>query len=72
MRWLTASLWIGMLAMAAGCPHAFGRGGTIDRAALKDVMENIQQNCTKQQIEQYCQNIESEECMNHCVDVDDP
>lgn len=53
MRWLMASLWILVLAITAGCPHAFGRGGTIDRAALKDVMESIRQNCTKEQIEQF-------------------
>lgn len=72
MRWLMAWLWTLVLAMAAGCPHAFGRGGTVDRAVLKDVMERIHQNCTKQDIERYCQNVESEECFAHCVDVEDP
>jgi hypothetical protein len=70
-RWLATLLCIWVLAMTAGCPHAFGRGGTIDRAVLKDVMERIRQNCTKAEIERYCQNIESEECFNHCVDVED-
>jgi hypothetical protein len=71
MRWVTACAWMLVLAMAAGCPHAFGRGGTIDRAVLKDVMERIHQNCTKQEIEKYCQNIDSEDCLTHCVDMED-
>lgn len=29
----------GWLLMCTGCPHAFGKGGTIDRAAHKDEQE---------------------------------
>ena len=71
MRWLAVGLCTLVLAVTAGCPHAFGRGGTIDRAVHKDVMERIRQNCTKAEIERYCRSVDSEECLNHCVDVED-
>lgn len=31
-------LWV--LFGSTACPHAFGKGGTIDRAVLKDMMES--------------------------------
>lgn len=35
-RWL---LVLPLLSVEMGCPHAFGRGGTIDMAVRKDIQE---------------------------------
>ncbi|MCY1081669.1 hypothetical protein [Archangium lansingense] len=36
-----------LLALGTGCPHAWGRGGTIDEALAKDMREYLSnQNCT--------------------------
>jgi hypothetical protein len=51
---LACALW---LAGLTGCPHSFGRGGTIDRAVAKDARENLEQpqpKCTPKLLEELC------------------
>ena len=47
------ALW---LAGVTGCPHAFGRGGTIDRAAAKDLEERLEDypDCTPEVYQELC------------------
>lgn len=69
MRWthVACVLW---LAGLTGCPHAFGRGGTIDRAMAKDVKESLAPlpKCTSKLLEELCPpNQEpSAECLRVC------
>jgi hypothetical protein len=55
---------------ALGCPHAFGRGGALDKAAHKDVKGNLEPggDCSKQDYETFCGNgqEDSEECRQEC------
>ena len=43
MKRLGVVAWMAVLMMAPGCPHAFGRGGTLDEALLKDQLEEAEQ-----------------------------
>jgi hypothetical protein len=55
MRWKTAGLCALALIGTLGCPHAFGRGGTIDRAASKDLKAQLgTARCDEQQLETFC------------------
>jgi hypothetical protein len=72
MRWRHTAcvLW---LAGLTACPHAFGRGGTIDRAVAKDTQEDLDQlqpKCTDQLFEILCpeERPPSEECLRVCGD----
>jgi hypothetical protein len=72
MRWKYAAcvLW---LAGLTGCPHAFGRGGTIDRAVAKDMKENVgpqRRRCTEEVRKRLCPTGQesSEECLEVCGD----
>lgn len=48
----TRCLLLLLLAVMTGCPHAFGRGGTIDMAIRKDVTEYYsKRRCTMPQNE---------------------
>lgn len=55
-----------------GCPHAFGRKGTIDRAAHKDTVEGVrwlqEGECPPpEDIEEFCEEQENtEECLRRC------
>lgn len=68
MRWKNA--WVCALSLigALGCPHAFGRGGTIEKAMHKDLMERVKNGrCTKEERDIYCAEGEDlEECLNRC------
>ena len=68
VRWMTAGLCVLALGGTLGCPHAFGRGGTIDRATLKDLKEQLKNSpCTKQQRDLYCsEGKDLEECLEQC------
>jgi hypothetical protein len=68
MRWKTAWGCALLLASALGCPHAFGRGGTIDRAVHKDLMEQLKNgSCSKEDREIHCPVGGSiEECLDQC------
>ncbi|HYO54331.1 hypothetical protein [Archangium sp.] len=56
-----------LAAMMAGCPHAFGRGGTIDRAVLKDIHENMRHcSLSLEEFEKYCLIEDDERCPPSC------
>lgn len=70
MRWMHVAcvLW---LAGLTGCPHAFGRGGTIDRAVARDMDENLdpqRRKCTEEVKKSLCPDSQerSEECLRVC------
>ncbi len=66
MRWGTAWICVFALVGGMGCPDAFGRDGTIDRAVRKDVRENLRKNCSEDEIEEFCEDPTSEECLKNC------
>jgi hypothetical protein len=68
MRWKSAGLCALALVRTLGCPHAFGRGGTIDRAAHKDVRNAVADGrCTREQYEMFCvPDDTSEDCLEAC------
>ena len=72
MRWkqVACVLW---LAGLMGCPHAFGRGGSLEHAAAKDTKENLGPavpECTDQLRRQLCPDGQprSEDCLRVCGD----
>jgi hypothetical protein len=68
MRWMTAGLCALSLVGALGCPHSFGRGGSIDKAVHKDVEQMLDdEGCTDQEYQDHCiPDAESEECRQAC------
>jgi len=68
MHWKTAVLCALALAGTLGCPHAFGRDGTIDRAASKDVEELLDSaDCTDEEYKEHCApDPSSEKCRKVC------
>ena len=68
MHWKTAGLCALMLVGALGCPHAFRRGGTLDRAASKDLRDQLgTKRCTLVELEIYCgEGSDEEECIEKC------
>lgn len=68
MRWKTAGLCVLALVGSLGCPHAFGRGGTIDRAAHKDVEQAFDfEECTEEEYQENCKpDHTSEKCRKAC------
>ncbi len=42
MDWCRASVWLCLLMVGAGCPHDHMRDGFLDRAARKDMRENLE------------------------------
>jgi hypothetical protein len=65
---MTAGLCVLSLVGTLGCPHAFGRGGTIDRAMHKDLMAQLKDGkCTLDQINRYCaEGKDLEDCLDQC------
>ena len=48
--------WVCTLSLALmGCPEMHRPGGLIDRAAHKDALENIPEQCTPQERRMYCE-----------------
>lgn len=60
--------WV--LFAATACPHAFGKGGTIDRAVLKDMHESVEPlevtDCTLNTLRRICLPEKFEECARKC------
>jgi hypothetical protein len=63
-------LWVCTLSLVGtlGCPHAFGRGGTIDRAIHKDLMERLKGGpCSDRDLRQFCAiGMDVESCLDKC------
>jgi hypothetical protein len=82
MRWKAALIgWVALSLL--GCPHAFGRGGTIDRAAAKDTRQQVAQpeDLRKSQktpepcppweeLEQLCEDQDDDICPKECLEAD--
>jgi len=66
MRWQKAGLAILALIGTTNCPHSFGRGGTMDRAAHKDSLERFQADCTQSERASLCADKNQEECEEIC------
>jgi hypothetical protein len=68
VRWMTVGLLALSLLGVLGCPHAFGRGGTIDKAIHKDVMERLKNGrCTPNELDLYCsEGKDLEDCLEQC------
>jgi hypothetical protein len=68
VHWKTAVLCSLALAGLLGCPHAFGRGGTIDRATLKDLKEHLDpEKCTDEDLKTHCElGADLEQCLKEC------
>lgn len=71
MRWKSVACVLWLVGLV-GCPHAFGRGGTIDRAVAKDLKESLEllPKCTDQVRRSLCPDGQerSEECLRVCGD----
>ncbi len=55
-----------ILVVATGCPHAYGIEGTIDRAVLKDLIENAShEDCPEKELQDVCGD-RAAECIAGC------
>jgi hypothetical protein len=68
MRWWLVGLCALSLAGLLGCPHAFGRGGTIELAARKDIEEYTQMGkCPPgEEVEELCELVGEPNCLPEC------
>lgn len=56
-----------VLLFSIGCPHTYGIGGTLDRAVLKDMVENLsEKNCPISELRDLCGEDGFEECLDDC------
>ncbi|REG20347.1 hypothetical protein ATI61_12247 [Archangium gephyra] len=59
-----------VLFSSTACPHAFGKGGTIDRAVLKDMEESVRQpklrDCGPVTLQAICLPEKLAECERQC------
>ena len=59
-----------LLLLTTGCPHAFGRGGTIDQAALRDTIERLRKDsCHPDDVLEACGGEGYEKCMDACEEA---
>ena len=51
-----------------GCDDGFTKGGRIDRAVHKDVMESLRKTCSQDELRTFCAKgkEQSEECLKRC------
>ena len=69
MKRALIAAWTLVLLGGTGCPHAFGRGGTIDRAIHKDVIASLRKaDCTPQKVREACGDELYDLCMEECED----
>lgn len=68
--WKAAWILVLLIGGTLGCPHTFGRKGTLDRAAHKDAIEGIrsEEDCPPlEDVEQFCAESPSpEDCLERC------
>jgi hypothetical protein len=69
MRGGIVSLWVLALTCLWGCPHTFGRGGTIDRAAAEDAEEAAEPFVCPppEELRKLCADPSSEKCPKPCL-----
>lgn len=70
-RYISLLSWV--LLFCTACPHAFGRGGTIDRAVLKDMEESARPlrltDCSPATLREICHPKKFEECERQCKEA---
>jgi hypothetical protein len=67
MQWRTAGTGALFLVGLLGCPHEYGREGTVDRAVHKDVMELQRKRCSTDELQKFCgNNKKSKQCREKC------
>jgi hypothetical protein len=66
MQWRAAGMGTLVLVTSLGCPHEYGREGTVDRAVHKDVKERQRQRCSEEELELFCEDGESPQCREKC------
>jgi hypothetical protein len=67
MNRVTATAWMLVLLVGTGCPHAFGKGGTLDRAALKDVVQQLRAgDCAEDEALEQCGPEQLQLCLDEC------
>jgi hypothetical protein len=68
-RW-RAPFLLWLLVACTACPHAFGKGGTIDRAVFKDMLESTRllmlQDCGPATLHEICLPEKLTECEHQC------
>lgn len=67
MRW--PAMWVCTVSLTLmGCPEMHRPGGLIDKAAHKDALESIPEQCTDDQRERACGKgrEDTEECLTRC------
>lgn len=69
MKRALSAAWMLVLLGETGCPHAFGRGGSIDRAIHKDVIASSRKDdCDPQTVLEVCGDEPYDLCMQECED----
>lgn len=70
-RYIPLLLWV--LFVSTACPHTFGRGGTLDRAVLKDMMEAAEPlkltDCEPATLRELCLPEKLKECERQCKEA---
>lgn len=68
MRWRLVGLCALSLAGLLGCPHAFGRGGTIELAAQRDIEEwkRLGKCPPPDEVEELCEEVDDPDCLPEC------
>lgn len=66
--WKQQAAWAGLIALAVthACPHSFGRGGIIDHAVYKDLMDRLRAHCNQDERDEFCEVPSSEWCLKNC------
>lgn len=72
--WKFVGLLVPLVVDALGCPHTFGRGGSVDRAVHKDTLqgarppESYECPLSGEAVEDFCSEQENmEECLQRCL-----
>jgi hypothetical protein len=68
MRWWRVCLCALSLLGVLGCPHTFGRGGTVDRAVQKDIEEwrRLGKCPPEEEVEELCEALGDPDCFPEC------
>jgi hypothetical protein len=68
MRWRTVCVDVALAAVLTGCPRNHMPGGTLDRAAHKDIKQLLEQyDCSDEEYEDLCEGRpDVEECIREC------
>jgi hypothetical protein len=72
--WKFIALLLPLVVGALGCPHTFGRGGSVDRAVHKDTLqgarppESYECPLLGEDVEDFCgEQANTQECLERCL-----